>query len=1043
MAATTAEFFGNDVGNTGGISRYTCASDGVTNGTDGCIRNNPLFVDAENDDFRLRADSACINNGGNTYVTSGTDLMGNLRIIDEAVDMGAYESPSVSAYAITTSFGAHGMMEPTAPEVFAGYNQRFSVQPQSGYHIDSLIVDGVPVSPVSSYTFTNVQAAHSISVTFAMNPTTFYVDASQMDDSGEGTSWSAAKKSIQSAIDLGVTAIESGLSGITVWVTNGTYNTGGATAPYTLTNRVCILREITVQSVNGPDVTVIEGAPDPLTSNGFAAVRCVYLTTNAVLSGFTLANGHTSGPEYAGLGANSGGGALCYLGGTLNNCIIRANSAYSCGGGVSLYEGGLINNCVIKDNVAGNGGGIYFSLGGGIANNCTVVGNSASAGAGVTLDFDYGGTLNNCIVWANISSSPGWPDDVHSPGNYTANYTCADPLLEGLGNTSADPLFVDLVGGNLHLQSNSPCINAGNNAYSTGAFDLDGNPRIFDDAVDQGAYESGYTAMIPQFITEFLPASGSVLVLTNTVCLSAQGCDSGIPVTFTNLPGSPVVWVNSTTMQFSALGDVYITANQTGSSHYYPATAVTNHYTLRAGTIYANAERPDDSGDGLSWATAKKTIQAAVELTADGDTVWVTNGTYNTGGVVAVAPEIPSGMEPGVVTNRVCITRSITVKSVNGPQVTIVDGQGSCRGFYCGAQNIVIDGFTITNGYSDTHGGGVMTEPFPWCMLNNCLIGGNTAVGNGGGAWGGTLNNCLLIGNFCGGSGGGLFGGSMNGCAVIDNTAGGNGGGAHIAGVLTIFSGVLQNCSLIGNSAVAGGGVYRSNGGTLNNCIVWGNVGGNIYDENTFFYFPPFTSPSTVNYTCSDPLPEGAGNICANPLFVDAANSNFQLQTGSPCINAGNNSYVSTAKDLNGNSRIVASVVDMGAYEFFGLPGDFDCNGLLDEWEVRHFGKIGRAVSTAICSNGVNTILQAYIAGLDPNDASAFFEMDGNRTAEKSVLRWNATSGRVYSVYFSTNLLNGFQPLATNIPWTAGCYTDSVHNAQSQGYYKIDVKLDD
>jgi hypothetical protein len=39
--------------------------------------------------------------------------------------------------------------------------------------------------------------------------------------------------------------------------------------------------------------------------------------------------------------------------------------------------------------------------------------------------------------------------------------------------------------------------------------------------------------------------------------------------------------------------------------------------------------------------------------------------------------------------------------------------------------------------------------------------------------------------------------------------------------------------------------------------------------------------------------------------------------------------------------------------------------------------------------------------------------------------------------------MNGFQPLETNIPWTAGAFTDSVHNAYGQGYYKIDVKLDD
>jgi hypothetical protein len=49
--------------------------------------------------------------------------------------------------------------------------------------------------------------------------------------------------------------------------------------------------------------------------------------------------------------------------------------------------------------------------------------------------------------------------------------------------------FNDCAGGNLRLQSNSPCIHSGNNAYVVGTTNLDGNPRIIGGMVDIGAYE--------------------------------------------------------------------------------------------------------------------------------------------------------------------------------------------------------------------------------------------------------------------------------------------------------------------------------------------------------------------------------------------------------------------------------------------------------------------------------------------------------------------------------------------------------------------------
>ena len=64
----------------------------------------------------------------------------------------------------------------------------------------------------------------------------------------------------------------------------------------------------------------------------------------------------------------------------------------------------------------------------------------------------------------------------------------------------------------------------------------------------------------------------------------------------------------------------------------------------------------------------------------------------------------------------------------------------------------------------------------------------------------------------------------------------------------------------------------------------------------------------------------GSGNFTNSPLFVDLAGRNFRLQPDSPCIDAGNNAYVTTVTDLDGNPRISDSIVDVGAYEFVFTP---------------------------------------------------------------------------------------------------------------------------
>ncbi len=161
----------------------------------------------------------------------------------------------------------------------------------------------------------------------------------------------------------------------------------------------------------------------------------------------------------------------------------------------------------------GLGGGDYRST----LVNCTVVSNTAANGGGGA----YGGSLDNCIVYYNNS-----PTGSNWYGN-NPEYCCTVP--PGTGSTantfcfSNPPVFVDLAGGDLHQQTNSPTINGGNNNFVNGyatyppvalTNDLDGNPRIAGGMVDVGAYEYqgsnlGLPIPIPWLIQYNLPTDGS------------------------------------------------------------------------------------------------------------------------------------------------------------------------------------------------------------------------------------------------------------------------------------------------------------------------------------------------------------------------------------------------------------------------------------------------------------------------------------------------------------------------------------------------------
>jgi hypothetical protein len=112
-----------------------------------------------------------------------------------------------------------------------------------------------------------------------------YVNVAGNNPVSPFSSWATAATNIQDAVDAANTGDE-------VLVTNGVYQYGGRVDPLdSNTNRLVVTNAITVESVNGPAATVIQGYQVPGTTIGTTAIRCVWLAGGASLIGFMLTNG--------------------------------------------------------------------------------------------------------------------------------------------------------------------------------------------------------------------------------------------------------------------------------------------------------------------------------------------------------------------------------------------------------------------------------------------------------------------------------------------------------------------------------------------------------------------------------------------------------------------------------------------------------------------------------------------------------------------------------------------------------------------------------
>ena len=173
---------------------------------------------------------------------------------------------------------------------------------------------------------------------------------------------------------------------------------------------------------------------------------------------------------------------------------------------------------------------------------------------------------------------------------------------------------------------------------------------------------------------------------------------------------------------------------------------------------------------------------------------------------------------------------------------------------------------------------------------------------------------------------------------------------------------------------------------------------------------------------------------------MNQGSGDLHLQSNSPCINAGNNAYVTVTNDLDGNARIKGGTVDIGAYEFQN-PTSVISYAWLQQYGLPTNGTADFADTD---NDGLNN-WQEWIAGTDPTNRLSVLRMLAPTNALAGVtVSWQSVSDRTYYLQRGTNLLlqTRLSSLQSNIVGQAGMtsFTDTTATNAGPYFYRVGVQ---
>lgn len=699
--------------------------------------------------------------------------------------------------------------------------------------------------------------------------------------------------------------------------------------------------------------------------NAYHVVVSAGAVTTAELNGFTIRGGNANGSTSTTISVNSqpvsigyGGGMYCatsspiltnlkvlrnqgtYGGGfffisslpALTSSIIMGNNGTNRGGGIynDTASANTFTNLVIAGNTSASsgGGGIYCNNAPVTLSHVTVSANNSTSAHAMRL-VGSNTTIRNSIIYGNSTSTviAGSISTSSSTVTVTNSVISWTPTA-GDGNLQYDPKFTNAPLSNTApftvadytLLSTSPAINIGNNTYTPSGIttDLAGNPRTYNTTTDAGAYEYQGNPFIS---------------------FTAVPSGAGILYVKKGATGNGSSWAN-------ALGEAayaFKAAKELSAGSVQQIwIAGGTYYPMFRATDLAGSNDPSNPDNAFvlvnnvkvygGFAGAETTLtQRDLTLTANKSTLsgFFTNngGTGRAYHVVVGAGAVGTACVNGFTITGGNGSSGVSV-TINSQSVNRLDGSGICLV----AAAPEMDKLEIINNTNLSNGGGIYISGVTAKITNSTLS--NNRAGYGGAVFCAsatlTLENIIVQGNQANtGAGFCTNAATMNitNALITGNYASNNGGGISTNSGSSGNNVTITNATFSGNRDNYGAALFYNPSGnimTIRNSIFWNN-------SSTF----SGSSGFSITYTTSG-YP-GSTNSDGDPLFVNAPSylsapftgGDYNLQTGSPAINAGNTALYNTGSspdlsaittDLAGNPRVNNTTVDRGAYEF-----QYDC----------------------------------------------------------------------------------------------------------------------